>query len=589
MYPDNGAGTPDLTKPIASLNPVIDPAIPAEDQRFTIDYRAGVIRFSCAPALGGDIKVAGGVNPTTGRLNLYAVFMAFDQTQTQGTARGLYGVRTLNYGREPARIVYDQTTDSWRLTQNEQGDDLFTQAVGPDTDYRRQVKIGALSTGSVEGYFVYDIDRNRWRFANHSSVVGTDPAASMEMEVGQKTALTVGDISAPPLAPADLNALGSARGARDTSTVLELLRTSVDSGYGVVHLRRGKYNLSGTLHVPPGITLEGEGNTTVIEYVPRTGARGPALKFGPNTRYGVYDFSYDGVNFYPTRIATPTTHVEGVDVVWNSVRRVWAIFWADAATNRIMYEEVDQAGQRLFDAPLDVKSSLAALFVGSTSARAWHTTGHYPRVAFHEPTDTYAVAWVETQTLSGETGPKAVFKVIQTDLDTREVRPAPLSSSYTTVLPTQEMAVGVFTTHPSVGASDDPLAPTAFAFSYWNFGVGTVSGYKVPSASKVGAVFVTRPYSHVRSQYEPADPDFTRNVYGRFGGRSRWVYVCVVTSRPSCLLRVWGEVTFGQWCDGNRSVNGLDSAQLPIPRSRQHSHPSSFNVQSIQGWRRCLS
>ncbi|NDC39886.1 MAG: hypothetical protein EBZ48_17945, partial [Proteobacteria bacterium] len=204
LYPDNGAGTPDLTKPIASLNPVIDPAIPADDQRFTIDYRAGVIRFSCAPALGGDIKVAGGVNPTTGRLNLYAVFMAFDQTQTQGTARGLYGVRTLNYGREPARIVYDQTTDSWRLTQNEQGDDLFTQAVGPDTDYRRQVKIGALSTGSVEGYFVYDIDRNRWRFANHSSVVGTDPAASMEMEVGQKTALTVGDISAPPLAPADL-------------------------------------------------------------------------------------------------------------------------------------------------------------------------------------------------------------------------------------------------------------------------------------------------------------------------------------------------------------------------------------------------
>jgi hypothetical protein len=98
LYPDDGSGTaPDLSSPITSLNPVIDPAIPADDQRMTIDYAAGTVRFSCAPTLSGQIKVAGGVNGTTGRLNLYAVFWAIDKrsagyadTYTNSTARGLY-------------------------------------------------------------------------------------------------------------------------------------------------------------------------------------------------------------------------------------------------------------------------------------------------------------------------------------------------------------------------------------------------------------------------------------------------------------------------------------------------------------------
>lgn len=78
LYPDDGTGTgPDLAAPIASLNPVIDPAIPVGDQRMTIDYSAGLVRFSCAPATGGAIKPSAGcVNATTGRLNLYAVFWA---------------------------------------------------------------------------------------------------------------------------------------------------------------------------------------------------------------------------------------------------------------------------------------------------------------------------------------------------------------------------------------------------------------------------------------------------------------------------------------------------------------------------------
>lgn len=116
LYPDNGTGTgPDLTQPITSLNPVIDPAIPAADQRFTIDYKAGIIRFSCAPKLGGAIKVAGGVNATTGRLNLYAVFWAVDQSFTQGAARSLHTLRSTNTtANPPGTLAWSETPRAWQ-------------------------------------------------------------------------------------------------------------------------------------------------------------------------------------------------------------------------------------------------------------------------------------------------------------------------------------------------------------------------------------------------------------------------------------------------------------------------------------------
>jgi hypothetical protein len=106
LYPDDGAGAPDLAHPITSLNPVIDSSVDPSEQRVTIDYQAGVVRLSCPPATGGDIKPSAGcVNVTTGRLNLYAVFWAFDTSQTAGTAQGLYQYRNTDIqSLSPARV-----------------------------------------------------------------------------------------------------------------------------------------------------------------------------------------------------------------------------------------------------------------------------------------------------------------------------------------------------------------------------------------------------------------------------------------------------------------------------------------------------
>ena len=508
LYPDNGSGAPDIAHPLSTLNPIIDPAIPSADQRFTVDYRAGVIRFSCAPKVGGDIKVAGGVNSTTGRLNLYAVFFAFDQSLTGGDARGLYGVRTTEVRRPGAKVFYNSTTDAWHLTENTSGEDFFVQALDNDTDYRRRVSFGAQDpVGSSKAYFVYDLDAQTWRF-KAKPTVGSDPSVSMEMTVADKTAVTVGDISSPALAPADLNATSASRGARDTSSLLTQLLQAAPQGYGVVHLRRGKHNLSSTLYVPPGIILEGEGDNTVIDYMPvldGSATKGPAIKFGPNNQYGTYDFSHDGSLFHPTTINTSfSSHVEGTDMVWNSVRRVWAIFWADATTHSIWFHEIAQDGTPQFSAGLNVKDNSNALFTATSTDRPWHTTGHYPRVAFHEPTDTYAVTWVEEQTLDGELGPKGMFAIVQTDIDTRDVRPGPQSSAYTFIQAPIEIDPGIFTTHPSVAASETGAATYRFAVTYWNFNVRTVGTFKVPASSRVGSLLIGPTLYRNRATYQPA-------------------------------------------------------------------------------------
>ena len=120
LYPDDGTGTgPNLSAPITALNPVIDPAISADDQRVTVDYAAGTIRFSCAPALGGQIKVAGGTKAATGRLNLYAVYWTNQQvspTAIASSAAGLYrALGTATTDPPSAQMIWDAGTSTWKF------------------------------------------------------------------------------------------------------------------------------------------------------------------------------------------------------------------------------------------------------------------------------------------------------------------------------------------------------------------------------------------------------------------------------------------------------------------------------------------
>ena len=111
LYPDAGTGLgPDLGTPIANVNPVANAAIPSADQRMTIDYKAGVVRFSTAPTIG-QIKVAGGVNPVTLRLNLYATFFAMSTASSRGTVKGLFNATT--NANTPAKILWNATDNVW--------------------------------------------------------------------------------------------------------------------------------------------------------------------------------------------------------------------------------------------------------------------------------------------------------------------------------------------------------------------------------------------------------------------------------------------------------------------------------------------
>lgn len=239
LYPDDGTGTgPDMSKPIAALNPVIDPNIPANDQRMTIDYAAGVVRFSCAPALGGDIKVAGGVNSVTGRLNLYAVFWAFDTTLTANTSQGLYVPRSNQFNRlDPARFYFDDPTLGWVLT-----------AVAGNLPNTTGTRIQVTNNGPASAELrIWD---------QLGSAVGQDLTLIQKANAGF---LTAGDGT-------------SSFGDFQTSTAIEyalnIWQTHAPSVNSMtLYLKHGNYNIVSNLTLPTGKELiikgEGRGSTTI--------------------------------------------------------------------------------------------------------------------------------------------------------------------------------------------------------------------------------------------------------------------------------------------------------------------------------------
>lgn len=115
LYPDDTSGIePNMGAPIPDVNPIADASLLSSDQRMTIDLKAGVVRFSTAPAIGGQIKVAGGVNALTGRLNLYATFWSMNITASKGAAKGLYNTTsTASAATQAASILWNPTNNVW--------------------------------------------------------------------------------------------------------------------------------------------------------------------------------------------------------------------------------------------------------------------------------------------------------------------------------------------------------------------------------------------------------------------------------------------------------------------------------------------
>lgn len=520
LYPDNGLGTgPDLTKPITSLNPIIDPAIPPGDQRLVIDYRAGIIRFSCAPQIGGNIKVSGGVNATTGRLNLYAVFWTVS-TRPKGNARGLWALRSTNDTvRSPGRVEFDTGMNAWRISSSPETNAFYVRSLGPTEDVTRGAEFGTIdstSSGFQRRYFRYRQGvgfSGKWKFLKNSLPFIDDLPIYQELEVADKTQITVGDITAPTLTPSDYTSnlayASGQRGARLAERSLKTaLQAAVSEGFGTVHLKRGKTYLTndtGTVYVPPGVIIEGEGQSTVIESKLNTVASAlvttPAFKFGANTPYGVYDPSFtSGGAFVPTAFTSSgSTFVEGLAIIWNPVRRVWGVAWADVTAGILYFNEVRTDGTTVFaGSGVDIKQSVTPFFTLSSTNSKNHTTGHYPRLAFHEPTDQYSVVWVEEFT-SGVVGPLVRLRTFQVELTPSTTSPTYIPS-LSFITSTQSIpGANTFSDHPSVAVDNSsntsPYPITVVVWSYTNnlaasglsrarMNVGSGPSYTTTSAGK---------------------------------------------------------------------------------------------------------
>jgi hypothetical protein len=413
LYPDNGSGTgPDLTKPISTLNPIIDSTLPAADQRMTLDLQAGVVRFSCAPRVGDQIKpVAGCVNAATGRLNLYAVYWAVDTSLTKGNARGLWATRSNEFSiKTPAKVDFDQTNNCWRLHSATDGQYFYTRTLDiGETGAATTTEFGAYDPATAGfRYFIWRQDGVNWKFVRSDGQY-YDPPTSKELDVADKTALTVGDGANPAQGiggDAMVYSSYSVTGFRKTrEVIMQLMYDAVASGYGIVHLRKGRYLFDQPLHIPPGVTLEGEGAGTVLEKFTNA-YPGAVIKFGPNTPWGVYDYTWieTSAKTSPAQIyfTDPLLYTEGLDIVWNPTKRVWGVTWADCASQEIFFNEMRADGTFVHNGyGFPLKSSVTSLFTSASTGGENHTAGHYPRLAYHPHQDLYGVVWVEANASSG--------------------------------------------------------------------------------------------------------------------------------------------------------------------------------------------
>jgi len=477
LYPSDATGTaPDYTSPITSLNPIIDPAIPAGDQRMTIDFKAGVVRFSCAPKVGGDIKPAGGTlgtNPTTGRLTMWAVYWQVDLSLTMGNSRGVYSPRSTNQKSFTSGVIrYDNSDSSvdqtqikgFRVGSTAQASDAYLKALGtPEANLstptsfpfafpwkRASVEIGGVDSTNLNTnlrglrYFSYRQRSDQWRFNSRTSafyqVFGYTDS---EMFVADKTEFTVSDASSPANAAANMNPRsvfgGSDRGIRshlNAGLMTDLHRQLAATPYGTVHLKKGRFYIQNAIHVPPGSTIEGEGSATKLIYrnydstIPASGRANALFKVGPNTGWGVYDasaFPDESAPFYktgilPTEIHFPNTlRIEGMDTLWNPVRRCWAVVIADATTNSIWFNEMREDGTQVFPGTgINVKDTVRPLFVQGSPKSHHHSGGHYPRLAYHEAANEYSIVWVEEQPLPNA-GPQVAYRVFEVQSDATAV------------------------------------------------------------------------------------------------------------------------------------------------------------------------
>jgi hypothetical protein len=498
LYPSNSTGTgPNLAAPITAIDPVISGTIPTSDQRMTIDYKAGIVRFSCEPDTGGQIKVSGGTNPTTGRLNLYATFWAFDQSLTLGASRNVYAMRsTIQQGFAPGRIQFNYTLNAWTIGSTSATNYFFIHALDPTEDTQQSTLFGTVvqsTTYNPIRYFAYRQGsgaHQTWTFLKQDKAFSGDDAYDYEMELGEKTSRTVGDITAPPQSPADYipqtSYAGTNVGARNTDAALAgVLLDAIGNGYGTVHLRRGRYYVNaGMVVVPPGIIVEGEGQATVVESKLSDSASSivttPVFKFGANTPWRVYDPTYNtGTGAVdPTQFVLQTfTRIEGYDIVYNPVRRVWAIAVADAALDAIYFNEMHLDGTLVFPGlGINLKSSIAHLFTSTSFHSNSHTGGHYPRLAHQQFNDEYVVAWVEEIAPSATLGPGVVVSSFQVTFSpnqpSEQYSPTLNFTSLNNVAMTVPGGGYVYTTHPSISV-DNGATGTSYTLviQAWTYSV----------------------------------------------------------------------------------------------------------------------
>jgi len=170
LYPDNGSGQPDYTKPILNA-PVIDSTKLLDEQGMVIDHKNGSIHFTVPPRLGDAINP----NSVVGQpLKLWAIFAIVsmdtgvsDSDKKSGSiVKGISDFDPSSASEQtslPSYFQYDSSRKIWSLFSGREYLDM-----DPDNKPKQGFEIGGLDQGmDVSPGLV--LKNNRWEFTSVAS------------------------------------------------------------------------------------------------------------------------------------------------------------------------------------------------------------------------------------------------------------------------------------------------------------------------------------------------------------------------------------------------------------------------------------
>jgi hypothetical protein len=177
LYPDDGTGNPDITKPIFDRQVIIDTSLPISEQALIVDYIQGEIRLSVPSVAGGMLNP----NSVSGPLKLWAAFAVISNGIVNSVSK-LQSLPQVTSGdgrtNVESYIKYDSDKQLWSILSGK-----GYQSTVPSEKPKHGFGITEFSSDEAIPAFYFDEITESWKVVSHGSDTVDVGAVNLESAV----------------------------------------------------------------------------------------------------------------------------------------------------------------------------------------------------------------------------------------------------------------------------------------------------------------------------------------------------------------------------------------------------------------------